>query len=551
MDIETIRADVLVVGGGLAGTRAALEARASGATVAMVLKGKLGTSGNSPLAGGGFNAALRLADRADSAEAHFADTMAGGGNVNNAALVRVMAEQAPSAILELHKMGVVFAMNGDQIAQYQAPAATHKRAIRTAGGGSFKMMAVLADAVKREDVRVVEDTILLDLALRDNAVVGAIGYAPDRDSLLIFQAPAVVLASGGAGHLFPLTSNSPEITGDGYAMAYRAGAKLADMEFVQFTPTALAWPPQLRGESAGGSLLGQDGARLLNRLGERFMTKYDPERMERSTRAITSRAMFREIVEGRGTEHGAVYLDVTQVDPTALENISGPQMRKLAGHGLDLLKEPIELAPAVHHYMGGVVIDTHCAASIPGLFAAGEAAAGVHGGNRLNSNALAEAAVFGKIAGAEAAAYARGSKGSAVSAGQREAARAAVQAMTGAGPAPEPLIEKLRTTMLAGAGLERKARAMEAALTDLAATRAEAEGAGAKDPASVVRLVELRNMLQVGEIALRAARMRTESRGAHFRSDYPAQNDADWLANIVATRGEAGPKLEVVQIRGE
>ncbi len=549
MKIETVQCDVLVIGGGLAGVQAARMARQAGASVLMALKGTLGSSGNSPMAGGGFAAALRIADPQDSPDVHFADTMAGGGNVNRADLVRVMVEQAPAAVLELHRLGVKFAMAGDQIAQVQAPAQTYRRGVRTAGGGSVQMMQVMADVTRSAGVDVVEGVTLSDLLLRSGAVVGAVGFVPSRDALLAIQARAVVLACGGAGRVYPLTSNHREITGDGYAMAYRAGARLADMEFVQFTPTALAYPPEMRGMSAGGSLLGQKGAKLLNRLGERFMTRYDPDRMERTTRAIASQAIFKEIVEGRGTEHGAVYLDVTEVDPVDLQNIAGPQIRQLRQYGVDMLKEPIELAPAVHHCMGGVVIDTRCRTDIPGLFAAGEVEAGIHGANRLNSNALSEAAVFGKIAGQEAAAYAASAPLIPLDPEKLERARAEMESLVRPGTSPEALVERLQTLMLAGAGLERRAEALEAALADLARLRAEADAVGAASAAEIPRIVELRNMLEVGEIIQRAALMRRESRGAHFRADFPGQNDDEWLANIVVSQTAVGPALEVVPIK--
>lgn len=549
MQTETIRCDVLVVGGGLAGTRAAMAARRAGASVCLVLKGRLGASGNSFLAGGRIAAVLRTADPSDSTELHFNDTMAAGANINNAAMVRIMAEQAPSAVLELHDLGVAFVKEGNNIAQYQAPAHTYRRAVPTAGGGSVQMMGVLSEATRQSGAEVAEGVTLLDLLMRDGAVVGAVGYSPGKDAMVAFQAKAVVLASGGAGQLYPLTSNHAEITGDGYAMAYRAGARLADMEFVQFTPTAFAHPPAMRGGTAGGSLLGQEGAKLLNRLGERFMTRYDPERMERTTRAIASRAMYREIVEGRGTEHGGVYLDVTAVDHGVLENLSGAQIRKLRGYGIDLFTQPIELAPAVHFCMGGVVVDPQCRTDLPGLFAAGEVTAGVHGANRLNSNALTEALVFGGIAGREAAAFAATKSSVPSDAQGLEAARARLGAVDKQGVPVEPMVEQLRSIVLAGAGLERRAPDTEAALSSLAKLRAEAAEAGAPTPADIPRVIELQNMLEVAELVLRSALLRRESRGAHYRSDFPKQDDADWLANVVVSKGAAGPILQVVSIR--
>ncbi len=549
MQTETIQCDVLVIGGGLAGTRAAMAARKAGASVCVVLKGKLGTSGNSYLAGGRIAAVMRTADRNDSTEIHYNDTMAAGNHINNAAMVRAMVEQAPAAILEMDELGVAFVKEGAGIAQYQAPAHTFRRAVPTSGGGSIQMMGVMADATRASGAQVAEGITLLDLLKRDGAVVGAVGYSAERDALVAFESKAVLLASGGAGRLYPLTSNHPEITGDGYAMAYRAGARLADMEFVQFTPTTFAHPPAMRGGTAGGSLLGQEGAKLLNSLGERFMTKYDPERMERTTRAIAARAMYREIVEGRSSEHGGVYLDVTAVDHGILENLSGAQIRKLRSYGIDMFTQPIELAPAVHFCMGGVLVDLQGNTGIPGLFAAGEATSGIHGANRLNSNGLTEALVFGGIVGREAAAYAMGQPQSAMNSQGLERARQQMEGIKKPGSAVEPMVESLRSLILAGAGLERCAADTEKALSGLARLRTEAEGAGAESPADVPRILELRNMLEVAEILFKAALLRTESRGAHYRSDFPKQNDAEWLANIVVSKGTEGPDLRVVPIQ--
>ncbi len=548
MNTETMQCDVLVVGGGLAGVRAALAARKAGASVITVLKRRLGASGNSARAGGGFSAALRVADPDDSPEAHFSDTMAGGSQIGNPHLVRLLGEMAPAAILELQAEGVAFATERDQIAQYMAPAQAYRRSVRTAGGGMRQLFEVLGSIARKEGIRLLEGAILLDLARIGDQVVGAFGYVPERDELVAFQAKAVVLACGGAGQLFPLTSNNSDLTGDGYAVAYRAGARLADMEFIQFNPTALAWPLGLRGGSTGGALLGQEGAWLLNRLGERFMARYDLERMERSTRAVTSRAIYREIVEGRGSEHGAVYLDATRVDPTALSHISGHAIPRLLRHGTDPLKDPMEVAPAVHHMMGGVIVDAHCATDIQGLYAAGEVAAGVHGANRLSSNGLSEAVVFGQIAGQEAAGYASRASTPPLPADALERARLGIEAMEKASVDIGPYLERLRSVMLAGAGLERCVSSTEAALACLAGLKAEAVVVGASRPGDIPRIVELRNMLEVGEIILRAVLRRTESRGAHFRTDHPRQNDAEWLANIVVSPGRNGPDLQVVRI---
>jgi len=316
------------------------------------------------------------------------------------------------------------------------------------------------------------------------------------------------------------------------------------MEFVQFTPTALAYPEALAGTSTGGVLLGLEGTRLWNSRQERFMERYDAVRREASTRAILSRAIQAEVVEGRGSPHGGVYLDLTRNDAQTLERLAAPFMKKLAPHGIDIRRDPIEIAPAVHYFMGGVEIDRRAQTRLPGLYAAGEVAGGVQGSNRLSSNSLSDVNVFGRIAGGEAAAQARSILALPAWEPLEQAARDEL------GETLRPHAERdarrlsemhgaLKHIMFAHAGLVREAAAMQRGVEEIARLRRELEGLIGVDRADLKGFYEMRNMLDVAEAVTRSAMHRKESRGAHSRADYPEKDDARWRVAI-RTHGMPG-----------
>ncbi len=524
--------DVLVIGGGLAAIRAAVAAAEAGARTGMVLKGTLGASGSSAIAGGGLAAVMGGPDAPDDSLArHCHDTLVSGDFVNDPDLVRQLVINAPGAIRELEAMGAEFVRRGDaEIELFLAPAHTAKRSVRVAGGGTGRLMGPLAAFVRRQPIVLFENAMALDLLASDEAVAGAVVLHAGR--LTTCRAGAVVLASGGAGRIYPLTSNMEESTGDGYAMAMRLGLALTGMEFVQFTPTALAFPEPLEGTSTGGVLLGLPGTRLWNSRRERFMERYDPERREASTRAILSRAFQSEVVEGRNSPHGGVFLDLTRNDPAVLERLAAPFMKKLEPFGIDIRRDPIEIAPAVHYFMGGVEINALAETALPGLYAAGEVTGGLQGSNRLSSNSLTDVNVFGAIAGREAARHARvRSAKPDLSRAAREIARDMLDPR--AKPASERLSslhEALKRVMFAAAGLVREKTAMRRGLAEIARLRARLRAVGPVRAADLRRHSELRNMLDTGEAVIRSALLRTESRGAHYRSDYPQKNEASWRA---------------------
>lgn len=537
--------DVLVIGGGLAAMRAALEACSAGARTAMMLKGVAGESGSSAIAGGGLAAVLPVPEEPqDSADKHYADTLAAGDHLNDPALVRTLVSQAGDAIRELEATGAEFVRNDDGgIAVFLAPAHTAKRSVRVAGGGTARLVGPLTAYLRRQPIDVIERATALDIVAENGRACAVI--AVQGEELLLVRAKAIVLASGGAGRIYPLTSTMVESTGDGYAMALRCGLALTGMEFVQFTPTALAHPEPLAGTSTGGVLLGLPETRLWNAQHERFMERYDPERKEASTRAILSRAIQTEVVEGRGSPHGGVFLDLARNDHATLERLAAPFMAKLEPHGIDIRRDPIEIAPAVHYFMGGVEIDTRTRTALPGLYAAGEVAGGVQGSNRLSSNSLSEVNVFGRIAGREAAQHALGAQHGAREAVERAAQRQ-LRCAAGSASLDERLAglhARLKQVMFAHAGIVRDAASMQAGIAAIAALRAELEDAGPPRPADVKRYYEVANMLDVGEAVTRSALHREESRGAHFRVDFPERDDARWRV-ATRVRGRSGA-LEV------
>jgi succinate dehydrogenase/fumarate reductase flavoprotein subunit len=542
----------VVIGGGLAAMRAALAAAAAGARTGLVLKGVLGQSGSSAIAGGGLAAVMNVRDVAeDSIDRHFDDTLAAGDYVNDPELVRELVTHAGEAIRELEGFGAQFVRKADgEIEVFLAPAHTARRSVRVEGGGTAQLMGPLAKYVKAQPIEIIERTTALEILQEGKRAAGML--AVNQAGPLLIHAKAIVLASGGAGRIYPLTSNMVESTGDGYAMALRLGLALTGMEFVQFTPTALAYPKELEGTSTGGVLLGLEGTRLWNSRNERFMERYDPVRKEASTRAILSRAIQTEVVEGRGSPHGGVFLDLTRNDAETLERLAAPFMKKLEPHGIDIRRQPIELAPAVHYFMGGIEINPRTETAIEGLYAAGEVAGGVQGSNRLSSNSLSDVNVFGRIAGMRAAEFARRQTATSEWRNLTEAAHRLLGNTYREGAASvagelDRLYAKLKQVMFAHAGLVRDAGNMNRGVAALEALRDELHALGPVDALDLARFCELGNMITVGEAVTRSALYREESRGAHFRSDFPDKKDDRWL---VATRVSGTPgDLQVTERR--
>jgi succinate dehydrogenase / fumarate reductase flavoprotein subunit len=542
---ETHEHDVLIIGAGGAGLRAAVEALAQGANVGIVCKSLLGKA-HTVMAEGGIAAAMANVDAADDWRTHFGDTMRGGKFLNNWRMAQIHAQEAPDRVRELEQWGALFDRTDDgRILQ------------RAFGGHSFKRLCHVGDRTGLEMIRTLQDRgvqmgidvymeCTVTRLLTDNGrVAGAFGYWRENGRFVVFKAKSIVLATGGIGKAWPITSNSWEYTGDGMALAYDVGAELMDMEFVQFHPTGMVWPPGVQGLLVTEAVRGEGGI-LRNKNGERFMEKHDPKRMELSTRDVVARAIYTEVKEGRGTEHGGAYLDISQ-KPAEYVKRKLPSMyhQFLELADVDITKGPMEVGPTCHYMMGGVRVEAETAATtVPGLFAAGEVAAGLHGANRLGGNSLSDLLVFGRRAGLAAAEYSRKQNASTIDPDQINAAEREALAPfeRSTNENPYMLHADLQETMQSLVGIFRTEEDLQSALGKLAVLKERFKnlsvpGSRMFNPGWHL-CADMKSMLTVSEAVTRSALARKESRGAHSRIDF-ANYDSTWgkQNNIISRRG--------------
>ena len=555
---ETHEHDVLIIGAGGAGLRAAIEALTQGARVGVVSKSLLGKA-HTVMAEGGIAAAMANVDHADSWKTHFRDTMRGGKMVNNWRMAQLHAQESPDRVRELEQWGALFdrTPTGD-ILQRAFGGHTFKRLCHVGDRTGLEMIRTLQDRGVQMGIDVYMECTVVRLLKDGDRVVGAFAYWREQGRFVLLKAKAVVIASGGIGKAWPITSNSWECTGDGMALAYEAGADLLDMEFVQFHPTGMVWPPGVQGLLVTEAVRGEGGI-LRNKLGERFMEKYDPKRMELSTRDLVARSIYTEVKEGRGTEHGGAYLDISY-KPAEYVKKKLPSMyhqfKELAD--VDITKGPMEVGPTCHYMMGGIRVDAETAASsLPGLFAAGEAAAGLHGANRLGGNSLSDLVVFGRRAGLAAAAFAAKAAPAAIDAAQVGDAERAMLAPfdRGDGENPYTVHRDLQKVMQNLVGIFRTAEDLATALVELQKLKARAakvrvEGSRLFNPGWHLSR-DLQCMLTVSEAVALSAQARKESRGAHSRIDYPNADDKVWgkQNNVISRGGDGGMNLRQMPVK--
>jgi len=536
--------DVLVIGAGGAGLRAAIEASAMGAKVGVVCKSLLGKA-HTVMAEGGVAAALAHVDPKDSWKVHFRDTMLGGKMLNNWRMAQLHAQEAPDRVRELEHWGAVFDRTADgRILQRNFGGHSAPRLAHVGDRTGLEMIRTLQDHGVHQGLDVFMECTVTKLIQDGRRVVGAFAYRRENGRFLVFRAKAVVLATGGIGKAFQITSNSWEYTGDGHALAYDAGAELSDMEFVQFHPTGMVWPPGVMGILVTEAVRGEGGI-LRNSKGERFMERYDPKRMELSTRDMVARAIYTEVKEGRGSPHGGAFLDISH-KPAEYVKRKLPSMyhqfMELAD--VDITKGPMEVGPTTHYIMGGVRVDADTGAStVPGLFAAGETSGGMHGANRLGGNSLSDLLVFGRRAGAGATEYAKKQGAhAALDSGQIDAAERDLLAPFERkdGPSPYDIHAKLQQTMQSLVGIFRVAEDLEAAVREIARLRAEAAAVrvtGSREFNPGWHLArDLESMLVCSEAVTRSALMRKESRGGHARLDFPKLDPEQGTKNTVVRR---------------
>ena len=578
-EYETFEHDVVVIGAGGAGLRAAIEAAAQGCTVGLVCKSLLGKA-HTVMAEGGAAAAMANVDDRDNWRVHFADTMRGGQYLNNWRMAELHAKEAPDRIRELEAWGAVFDRTPDgRILQRNFGGHRDPRLAHVGDRTGLEMIRTLQDrSVHREQIDVHMECTVVALLKDGDRVDGAVGYDRERGRFRVWRAKAVVLASGGIGKAFKITSNSWEYTGDGQSLAYHAGAELMDMEFVQFHPTGMVWPPSVRGLLVTEGVRGEGGI-LLNRDGRRFMFDDVPDNYkaqtadnaeegwrytqgdknarrppELLTRDHVARCIVREVKEGRGSPHGGVFLDIAWIKeklPNSAEHIKKKlpsmyhQFMQLAG--IDITATPMEIGPTTHYVMGGVRVDGDTQmTTVPGLLAAGEVAAGLHGANRLGGNSLSDLLVFGKRAGEHAAKFAKAHGAAGVdTAAASTAIRDALLPFERSGAEGAYQVQHdLQSLMQDNVGIVRREDEMKSALEGLAQLQARAARVGVEGHREYNpgwhTAIDLRNLLTVSEAIARSALDRRESRGGHFRDDYPAKDKAYGTFNTVIRRGADG-----------
>ena len=574
--------DVVVVGAGGAGLRAAIEASARGARTALVCKSLLGKA-HTVMAEGGVAAALSSADTRDNWQVHFRDTMRGGKFLNQWRMAQLHAQEAPDRVRELQEWGAVFdRTKAGGILQRNFGGHTYPRLAHVGDRTGLEMIRTLQDRGVHQGIDVFMECTIRALLKDGGRIAGGFGYWRETGRFVVFRAKAVVLATGGIGRCWDVSSNSWEYTADGHAMALWAGADLIDMEFVQFHPTGMVWPPSVRGTLITEGVRGEGGV-LKNKNGERFMFRSIPDMFkgdfaeteeeaarwvasvvagkraearrppELLTRDVVARAIRREVIEGRGSPHGGVFLDVAsqRTPEEIIQKLPGMyhQFKELAD--VDITKDPMEVGPTCHYMMGGVRVDAETQEStVPGLFAAGEVSGGMHGANRLGGNSLSDLLVFGKRAGEFAARHAEG-RSTMPSIDQDEVDAFAREALAPFDPAegenPYTIHEDLRTMMQRRVGIVRSREDLEFALEELGklrdrAGRVKAGGNIQYNPGWHLAL-DLKNMIDISEAVTRAALTRNESRGGHTREDFP-ESDKEWgRKNLVIRKDGDGLRV--------
>lgn len=580
---ETLEYDVLIIGAGGAGLRSAIEASVAGVKVGLICKSLLGKA-HTVMAEGGMAAALANVDDRDNWKVHFADTMRGGQYVNNWRMAELHAKEAPDRVRELEAWGAVFDRTADgKILQRNFGGHRYPRLAHVGDRTGLELIRTLQDHGIHQGINVHMEHTIVTLLKDGERVVGAFGYDRERGRFKVFKAKAIVLATGGIGRAYRITSNSWEYTGDGQSLAYHAGAELVDMEFVQFHPTGMIWPPSVMGILVTEGVRGEGGI-LRNNKGERFMfagipdnyisqTADNPEEgwrytqgdknarrpPELLTRDHVARCIMDEVKAGRGSPHGGVFLDISWIKekiPNASERIKKKlpsmyhQFMQLAN--LDITKEPMEVGPTTHYIMGGVRVDGETQMSnVPGLFAAGEVAAGLHGANRLGGNSLSDLLVFGKRAGEFAARFAKEQNAGQINDTQiEEAARETLEpferAAKGAGSTEGPyqVQNDLQELMQNLVGIVRREEEMVRALGELGKLSERSQNIAVHGHREYNpgwhTAIDLKHLLTVSEAVTRSAIERKESRGGHFRDDFPNKNSTDGTINIVLHKGADG-----------
>ncbi len=541
MEIKTISTDVLIIGSGGAGSRAAIEVDDAGLKAIIVSKGLSFRSGCTGMAEGGYNAVFKTVDKDDSIEAHIHDTLKGGSYLNDKKLVDILVNESPKRLIDLENYGALFdRQESGEIDQRPFGGQTYRRTCYQGDRTGAELLNALKEEIIRRDIECIEEVMITSLVTEDNQVIGATGLDLKDSSLIYFKAKSVILASGGAGQLYPVTSNTFQKNGDGFAIAFRAGASLVDMEQVQFHPTGMIAPESKKGVLVTEAVRAE-GGKLINKNGERFMSRYAPEKMELATRDVVARSIYQEIIEGRGTESGGVYLDISHLDDDYIDEKLETMVLQFENVGVDIKHGPIEVAPTAHHFMGGLKINTDASTSLENLFGAGEVCGGVHGANRLGGNALADTQVFGKIAGESAS---KAAKAAELKTNEEQVKKEAsrIEGLIKKGTIkPLEFKNNIKNLMWEKVAIVRDEKTLNEALGQLQDMQKDLENLDVSDKRQyndeLVNALEVINMVEIGILTVKSAILRRESRGAHFRSDFPETKE-EWKKSIIFNKNK-------------
>jgi succinate dehydrogenase / fumarate reductase, flavoprotein subunit len=528
-DIQKIDTDILIIGSGGSGLRAAIAATEAGAKVLIIAK-ELLKEAHTGWAMGGINVAMK--DPA-TPQQHFEDTINGGWYINNHKLAHIFAEEMPDRVSDMERYGVKFDRLPD--GTYFTWASGKQSAPLNLCAGDYtgrEMMQGLLAEVERLHIPSLERYYATKLIKQENRVIGAFLVNNQTGNYKVVQAKAIVVATGGGGGMYRVNTNAPSNTGEGYAWGLEVGAELVDMELVQFHPTGMAWPPEKHGMLVTEKVRGNGGI-LKNKDGERFMVRYQPQRMELAGRDEVARAIYQEIQEGRGTEHNAVYLDITHWEEGKAERLVPDVFAEHMEVGIDIRKQMMEITPSMHHMMGGFVITEWGETTVPGLYATGEVTASVHGANRLGGNSLSEGQVFGRRTGIRSAASVSEITQTEIRQEAIDAEVARIQYFLNHsnGEKPAEILLKIKNLMWNNVGIVRDAEKLQIAEVEIKKLQEEARNLSASNLAELQSCLEIQDMLQTAETIIIAAQARKESRGAHYRLDYP-QMDPAWEKNI-------------------
>jgi succinate dehydrogenase / fumarate reductase, flavoprotein subunit len=534
---ETHEHDVIVIGAGGAGLRAAIEASSLGASVGLICKSLLGKA-HTVMAEGGVAAAMANVDIDDNWKTHFKDTMKGGKMLNNWRMAELHAQEAPDRIRELERWGALFDRTKDgKIMQRAFGGHTWKRLCHVGDRTGLELIRTLQDKGIHSGIDVYMECTITELLKDGDRISGAMGYWRENGKFVIFKAKSVVLATGGIGKIYQITSNSWEYTGDGHALAYSAGAELIDMEFIQFHPTGMVWPPSVKGILVTEAVRGEGGI-LTNSKGERFMEKYDPEKMELSTRDVVARSIYTEVQQGRGTPHGGAFLNISHRGADyVIKKLPSMYHQFKEFADIDITKSPMEVVPTTHYVMGGVRVDAEtCESTVKGLFAAGEVSGGMHGANRLGGNSLSDLLVFGRRSGLGAVEYAKNIESNTLKIHDEQINKHENELLAPFnhtnGQNPYTVHQKLQEIMQSYFGVFRIKDKLSQGLNELERLKQEAkilkiEGSRMYNPGWNLS-IDLKSLIIVAEAAAKCALQREESRGAHSRVDFPESDDNNW-----------------------